>query len=150
VAHGTLFLRSVRQTVRRGGIPRTGGPPVLPGRLLRHVRAQVRRLQPAHNGELRVGPVRPMAFQLLRVQGKRRRVSRSRALVPFFSPSYNYFSGSPRTRREWRANSAAYYIYRKRVLDGYTTRGFISIAPRVFLAGFFFVGHTRFLLNRRD
>lgn len=70
VAHGTLFLRPVRQTVRRGRVPREGGPSLLQGRLLRHVRAQVRRVQPAHNGKLRVSTVRPMAFQLLRVQGK--------------------------------------------------------------------------------
>lgn len=71
VAHGTLFLRPVRQTIRRRRIPRAGGTPVLSGRLLRHVRAQMRRMQSAHNGELRVGTVHPMAFQLFRVQGER-------------------------------------------------------------------------------
>lgn len=71
MAHGTLFLRAVRQTVRRRRFPRTGRPAVLPGRLLRHVRPEMRGMLPAHNGELRVGPVHPMAFQLLRVPGKR-------------------------------------------------------------------------------
>lgn len=70
VAHGTLFLRPVRQTVRRGRVPRERGPSLLQGRLLRHVRSQVRRMQSANNGKLRLGPIRPMAFQLLRVQGK--------------------------------------------------------------------------------
>lgn len=71
VAHGTLFLRPMRQTVRRGRVPRAGGTAVLSGRLLRHVRAQMRRMQSSHNGELCVGTVHSMAFQLLRVQGKR-------------------------------------------------------------------------------
>lgn len=70
VAHGTLFLCPVRQTVRRGGIPRARRSPVLSGRLLRHVRSQVRRMQSAHNGKLRVCPINAMAFQLFRVQGK--------------------------------------------------------------------------------
>lgn len=70
MAHGTLFLRPVRQTVRRGRISRAGGTPVLQGRLLRHVRSQVRWMHPANNGELRVGPIHSVAFQLFRLQGK--------------------------------------------------------------------------------
>lgn len=70
MAHGTLFLCSMRQTVRRGGIPRARRSPVLSRRLLRHVRSQVRRMQSAHNGKLRVCPINSMAFQLLRMQGK--------------------------------------------------------------------------------
>lgn len=31
VAHGTFFLRAVRQTVWRGGFPRAGRPALLPG-----------------------------------------------------------------------------------------------------------------------
>lgn len=70
MAHGTLFLRPMRQTVWRGGIPRAGRPSLLPGRLLRHVRSQMRRMQPTDNGKLRVCTIHPMAFHLFRLPGK--------------------------------------------------------------------------------
>lgn len=82
LAHGALFLRPVRQTVRRGWVPRAGRPPVLPGRLLRHVRAQVRRMHAAHNGELRVGPVHAVALHLFRLPSKSRHRYRCVTLLP--------------------------------------------------------------------
>jgi hypothetical protein len=72
MAHGTLFLRPMRQTIRRGRIPRAGGTPVLQGRLLRHVRSQVRWMHSANNRELRFGLIHSVAFKLFRLQGKLR------------------------------------------------------------------------------
>ncbi|CAA9994663.1 unnamed protein product, partial [Nesidiocoris tenuis] len=68
LAHRTLLLRPVRQTIRRGGLPREGRPAILPRRLLRHVRPQMRRMQPPHHGKLCFRPVDPMARRLLRMQ----------------------------------------------------------------------------------
>ncbi|CAB3359740.1 Hypothetical predicted protein [Cloeon dipterum] len=69
LAHGALFLRAVRQAVRRRGIPREGRQALLQGRLLRHVRAQVRRMQPGHHGELHFGAQHAVASRLLCLQG---------------------------------------------------------------------------------
>lgn len=69
VAHGALLLRAVRPAVRGGRVPRARGQALLPRRLLRHVRAQVRRLQQAHHGELHLGAQHAVAPGLLRLQG---------------------------------------------------------------------------------
>jgi len=69
VAPGALFLRHVRQGVRRGRLPREGGARLLPRRLLRRLRAQVPRLQARHPEQLRHGARQPLAPRVLRVPG---------------------------------------------------------------------------------
>uniref|UniRef100_A0A8D8JD95 (northern house mosquito) hypothetical protein n=1 Tax=Culex pipiens TaxID=7175 RepID=A0A8D8JD95_CULPI len=69
LAHGALLLCPVRPAVWRGRIPRARRQAVLPQRLLRHVRAQVQRVQPGHHGELHFRAQQPVASGLFRVQG---------------------------------------------------------------------------------
>lgn len=61
VAYGAFLLRPVRQTVRRRWFPRKGRQAVLPGRLFRHVRPEMRRMQSPDHGKLRVRPQFSMA-----------------------------------------------------------------------------------------
>uniref|UniRef100_A0A8D8CMW4 (northern house mosquito) hypothetical protein n=1 Tax=Culex pipiens TaxID=7175 RepID=A0A8D8CMW4_CULPI len=69
LAHGALLLCPVRPAVWRGRVPRARRQAVLPQRLLRHVRAQVQRVQPGHHGELHFRAQQPVASGLFRVQG---------------------------------------------------------------------------------
>lgn len=70
LAHRALLLRAMRAAVRRGWLPRARREALLPRRLLRHVRAQVRRLQQAHHGELYLRAQHTVAPRLLRMQGQ--------------------------------------------------------------------------------
>lgn len=72
LAHRTFLLCPVWPAIWWGWFPREGWQAILPQRLLRHVRAQVRRLQQAHHGELHLSTEHTMAPWLLRLQGQYR------------------------------------------------------------------------------
>ena len=70
LAHGALFLCSMRKAVRRRWLSWKRWKALLQRGLLWHVRSKMWRLQPSHHGKLHLGFEQSMASGLLRLQGR--------------------------------------------------------------------------------